>query len=41
VRAWTEVALQDVGPPEKQPEPGSPVDVIDQLLFELREIARS
>lgn len=37
VRAWTEVLLQDL-PPERRPGPGSPREVIEEHLFDLREV---
>lgn len=37
VRAWTEVLLHDL-PPERRPGPGSPAEVVGELLFELREL---
>lgn len=37
VRSWTEVLLADL-PPVRHPGPGSPVDVVENLLFELREL---
>lgn len=37
LRAWAEVLLENL-PPERHPGPGSPVDVIEELLFELREL---
>lgn len=37
VRAWAEVLLEDL-PPERHPGPGSPLDVIEEALFELREL---
>lgn len=37
IRAWTEVLLQNL-PPARRPGPGSPREVIEDHLFELREV---
>lgn len=37
LRAWTEVLLEEL-PPERRPGPGSPGDVVEGLLFELRDL---
>jgi len=37
IRAWTEVLLSDRSA-ARHPGPGSPADVVEELLFEVREL---
>lgn len=37
IRAWTEVLLSDL-PPQRHPGPGSPADVVEELLYEVRAL---